>query len=48
MTTINDNRDNREIKKAKKQYYAEYFANNVNNAKKQLGKVFEKLLTLIK
>ena len=28
------NRVNREIKKAKKQYYAEYFANNVNNAKK--------------
>ena len=41
------NRVTREIKKAKKQYYAEYFANNVNNAKK-LGKVFEKLLTLKK
>ena len=40
------NRVNREIKKDKKQYYAEYFANNVNNAKKKLGKVFENLLTL--
>ena len=28
------NRVNREIKKPKKQYYAEYFASNVNNTKK--------------
>ena len=32
------NRVNREIKKSKKQYYAEYFTENVNNIKKH-GKV---------
>ena len=31
------NRVNRDIKKSKKQYYAEYFADNVNNTKKNLG-----------
>ena len=36
------NRVNWEIKKSKKQYYAEYFAENVNNIKKH-GLVSEKL-----
>ena len=31
------NRVNRELKKSKKQYYAEYFATNVNNIKKTDG-----------
>ena len=31
------NRVNREIKKSKKQYYADYFAANVNNIKKNMG-----------
>ena len=34
LYTILRNRVNREIKKSKKQYYAEYFASNVNNTKK--------------
>ena len=38
------NRVQRELKKSKKQYYADYFAENVNNIKKH-GKVSGKLLT---
>ena len=39
------NRVQRELKKSKKQYYADYFAENVNNIKKKHGKVSGKLLT---